>query len=64
MLTIVDCPKIAGARAVIVVDCPNIAGAKAPVAPMLNTPLQSEPSSGILHRCHPEYDRSVFLTLG
>ena len=39
VLTIIDCPKIAGARAVIVVDCPNIAGAKAPVAPVLNTPL-------------------------
>ena len=43
VLTIIDCPNIAGANTVTVRnDCPNIAGAQAPTAPVLNTPLYSQ----------------------
>jgi hypothetical protein len=35
VLTVIDCPKIAGANSPIF----KIAGAKAPIAPVLNRPL-------------------------
>ena len=32
---------------VTVIDCPKIAGAKTPIAPVLNTPLLGEPTCSI-----------------
>jgi hypothetical protein len=44
VLTVIDCPKIAGANSPIF----KIVGAKAPIAPVLNVPLNCDIYSDIL----------------
>jgi len=39
VLTVIDFPTYRCSRVLTIIDCPNIADAKAPIAPVLNTPL-------------------------
>ena len=60
VLTVIDFPKIAGAKGRWLIDCPNIAGAKAPKAPVLNTTLISNSFSYDMQAfCPSSYSRQL-----